>query len=160
MRDKVIRGLGTRGLIVIALCIFAGLLCVASKSPLAATMGSLPLVFGMATAAGADSIQNLRTLKYTHDAALEAGDVIVVNGSMVIAVNKRDANVANSFIYMGKVTVPKTAALAISALDKVYWDDAAGECNKTDTNTACGFCVDAAAAADSTVTIMLLPSIM
>lgn len=108
------------------------------------------------TAVTMDSSLNLRTMKYTHSAALSPGDPIVVNGSLVIAVNKTAANEENVFIYGGKINLPKTAALAISGLDKVYWDATNSEVNKTLTgNTACGICVEDAAAADSTVTILL-----
>jgi predicted RecA/RadA family phage recombinase len=159
MTDKFLRRLGKRGLIMVALLFFVGLLCIATQNPAFATVGALPLAFGMATAVESDSVLNLRTAKYTHNAALEVGDVIVVNGSVLAAVNKTDADVENVFVYSGKMTMPKEAALAISLFDKVYWDAANGVINKTAAgNTLCGYCVEAAAAADDTVVIMLIPS--
>lgn len=158
MRNKFLRGLGKRGLVMVALLFFVGLICIATQSPAFATVGALPLVFGMATAVESDSVLNLRTVKYTHNAALEVGDVIVVNDSVVSAVNKTDADVENVFVYSGKMTMPKQAALAISLFDKVYWDAANGVITKTNTDTLCGYCVEAAAAADDTVVIMLIPS--
>lgn len=159
MTDRFLRGLGKKGLIMVALLFFVGLLCIATQNPAFATIGALPLAFGMATAVECDSIQNLRTLKYTHNAALSVGDIIVANGAVLVAVNKTDADTENVFVYMGKITAPKEANLAIDVLDEVYWDAADGVVTKTAAgNTACGFCQEGAVAADSTVTIMLLPN--
>ncbi len=53
---------------------------------------------------------------------------------------------------------PKTNPLVINALDAVYWTGAV--VNKTaGGNTACGFCAVAAANTDTTVCIMLKPSV-
>jgi predicted RecA/RadA family phage recombinase len=154
-----IAGLALIGVVFIftLVCLFAA----DSKDAFASLgMSGLGLmVFGV-TGIAQDSISNLRPMKYTHNAALVPGDPIVINGSLIIAVNTSAANAENTFIYQGKVNLPKTNPLVIAALDAVYWDAAASEVNKTSGgNTACGFCTDAALSADTTVTIMLRPSV-
>lgn len=159
MKDKILKKFGKGGLIAIGLLFFVGLLFVATQNPAAATGGAAVLMFGMATAVGSDSSINLRTLKYTHSAALVAGDPIVYNGGVIVAVNDTALSVENVFIYKGKMTFPKEAPLVISLFDLVYWDATNAVITKTaGGNTACGYCVEAAASADTTVTIMLRPS--
>ncbi|MBF0246826.1 MAG: DUF2190 family protein [Alphaproteobacteria bacterium] len=56
----------------------------------------------------------------------------------------------------GVFELPKTSALAISIGDKLYWDDAAKEVNKTATgNTLIGVAVTAAANPSATVQVRL-----
>lgn len=162
MRKFNISKFSKAGLLVIGLLFFVGLLVVATQSPAMAMGGAmlplLPFAFGTVTAS--DTIQNLRTLRYTHNAALVPGDAIVVNGSLLVAVNTSAADAENVFIYQGKVAIAKQAPLVINALDAVYWVAASSHVNKTSGgNTNCGFCVEAAASADTTVTIMLLPNV-
>lgn len=163
MKDKLIKKFGVGGLVMIGLLFFAAIAVLyftIGPKALAGTLtaaASLPILFGI-SATPVDSSLNLRTLNYTHNAALSAGDVIVVNSSVLVAVNDTDADVENVFIYQGKVTMPKTAPLVISVLDAVYYSGTA--VNKTSGgNTACGYCVEAAASADTTVTIMLMPNV-
>lgn len=159
MTNKILQKISKRGLFMIGLLLFVGLLVVATQSPAVAMAGAaIPMVFG--TVVGADTVSNLRTLKYTHSAALEPGDPIVVNGALLVAVNTSAANAENVFIYQGKVTIAKEAPLVINALDAVYWVAASSHVNKTSGgNTACGYCVEAAASAATTVTIMLMPNV-
>ncbi len=97
-----------------------------------------------------------KTLKHDHTAALLRHEVLLLNGSIVIAVNASDADVDNAFVYRGKIEFPKLAALAIEPGEKVYWDDTNREVNKTSAgNTLCGICVDASAAADSVCLVAL-----
>jgi predicted RecA/RadA family phage recombinase len=160
MKDTIIKKLGKGGLIAVGLLFFIGLLCIATQNPAMAMGGAaLPLVFGMATGVVNDGVSRVRTCKHTHNAATNPGDIIVYNGSVLIAVDVAAANVENVYIYKGRVTLPKEAALAINFGDKVYWV-ADTNVNKTSAgNTECGFCVEDAAAADTTVTIMLLPGV-
>ena len=112
----------------------------------------------MATGIIADSIQNTRTLPLAHSAAVEAGDIIVDNANVLIAINKAAANEKNTYVYMGKCIFPKVAGTAMNPGDKLYWDTTANNVTKTaSTNTRCGMCVEAAQAADTTVVLMLLP---
>ncbi len=107
-----------------------------------------------------DSAPNARTIKYAHSAAVVLNEVIVNNGAVLIAINAAAISVDNAYVYKGKVEMPKTAALAIDEHDKVYWDASAGEINKTAAgNTQCGYCVEKALAADSTVVIYLEPKL-
>ncbi len=159
MKEKIIKKLGRQGLLIIAVLFFAGLLCIATQSPVGALAGALPVIFGMATATGSDSISNLRTAKYTNAGATAVGDVIVANGCVLVAVNAAAAAAENVYIYQGKMTFPKEAALAVSVLDPVYWDSTNGVVTKTERgNTPCGFCVEKALAADTTVVVMMIPN--
>jgi predicted RecA/RadA family phage recombinase len=113
----------------------------------------------MATGIIADSIQNTRTLPLAHSAAVEAGEIIVDNGTVLVAINKAAANEKNAYVYMGKCIFPKVAGTAANPGDKLYWDAAANNVTKTvSTNTRCGMCIEAASAADTTVVLMLLPA--
>lgn len=100
-------------------------------------------------------VKDTRTLKYTHNAAVEAGDVIVGNGQVLVAVNAADANVENVYVFRGKVEFPKEAALAIGVGDVCYWV-ADTNINKTaGGNTKAGICTEAALAADTVVLVEL-----
>jgi len=115
----------------------------------------------MATGTLIDSIGNLRTLKLAHTAAVAQYEVIVSAGGLVlIAVNAALISTDNIYAYMGKVTLPKAAPLTIAVGDIVYWDVADGNLNKSASgNTMCGFCIAAAASADTTVDIFLFPDL-
>ncbi len=113
----------------------------------------------MAKGTVADSIQNARTLKLAHSAAVEAGDVIVSNGNVMIAVNTALISVLNAYVYLGKTIMPKVAGTAFDPGDKGYWDAAAGNITKvTGGNTLAGICVEAALLADTTIVFMLYPN--
>ncbi len=97
-----------------------------------------------------------RTLKLAHTAEVEAGDVIVSAGHVLVATNAYAADVEGVYIFRGPVEFPKTAPLAIAAGDVCYWDVADGEINKTATdNTKAGIAKKAAASADTTVLVEL-----
>lgn len=114
----------------------------------------------MPTGTVIDSIQNARTLKLAHTAAVALNEVIVNSGLVLIAVNAALINADNSYVYTGKVTFPKAAPLAIDVGDIVYWDVADGNINKSSSgNTMCGFCIAAALSADTTVDILLFPDL-
>lgn len=115
----------------------------------------------MATGTIIDSLQNARTLKLAHTAAVAQYEVIVSAGGLVlISVNAALINTNNIYVYMGKVTLPKAAPLAIGVGDNVYWDVADGNINKSAAgNTMCGFCIAAAASNDTTVDIFLFPDL-
>ncbi|NOZ68008.1 MAG: DUF2190 family protein [Deferribacteres bacterium] len=113
----------------------------------------------MATATIIDTIQNVRTLAYTHDSAVAKGDVIVVNGQVLIAVNDADANAENVYAYQGKAEFPKEANLAVSPGEICYWDESAGVMTKTQGgNTRAGTCIEASAASDTTLLVLLEPN--
>lgn len=113
----------------------------------------------MAKAVISDSIVNTRTLPLAHGAAVEAGDIIVSNGNVLITVNTALINVLNSYVFMGKVTFPKVAGIAMAPGDKVYFDVADGNVNKSPSgNTQAGICIEAALSADTEVVCFLLPN--
>ena len=110
----------------------------------------------MAKAFVQGSIEDVRTLKYSNASAVTAGDIVVLTGSVVVAVATALANAAAAYVFRGRVAFPKEAALAVVPGDKVYYVTAAGNCNKTSAgNTLVGIAVEAAAAADTTVLVEL-----
>jgi predicted RecA/RadA family phage recombinase len=114
----------------------------------------------MSTGIIADSIQNARTLTVAHGAAVAAYDVVVNNGNVLIALQPALISTLNSYMYMGKVTLPKATPLVINPGDKVYWDVADGNLNKSASgNTPAGICVELAGSADTEVTIFLFPNV-
>lgn len=112
----------------------------------------------MANATVMDDIRNIRTVPYTHSAATVPGDIIVGNSNVLIAVNKKDANVANAYVYEGKVEMPKEASLAIESMDAMFWDNSNSVITKTAAgNTACGHCMEKVAGSGTKVVIFLRP---
>lgn len=109
----------------------------------------------MPTAKIQDSIENVRTIKYTHSAAVVAGDIIVVNGNILIAVNDTAINTEGVYIYQGKVEMPKNNSTAFSVLDRMYYDSTANELTKTVTDIPCGYCMEGAASSATVATIFL-----
>jgi predicted RecA/RadA family phage recombinase len=165
MKKKTFKKLSIAGLVFLGVVFVFAITMAFLAEPRAASaaMGLSGLMgfglFGMATAVPIDVSPNIRTTKYTHNAATAAGDVLVVNSCVLVAVNAALANVENVYVYAGKVTIPKAAPLVINTLDQVYWVTADGNVNKTASgNTPCGFCVENALSADTTVTILLQPT--
>lgn len=110
----------------------------------------------MATAKVQGSIKDIRTLKYNNSSAVAAGEILVLNGHVTVAVAAAAANAAGAYVFRGRVEFPKAAPLAIAPGEKCYWDVADGNCNKTATdNTLVGIAVEAAASADTTVLVEL-----
>lgn len=182
--SKLTKDLALFGLLFLSIFILAGALLAIGQAPAAlpayiaaaAVLALVPAVvrgglaafwrfrlmnqYGMASATGFDSLTHLRTGKYTNAGALASGDIIVANGCVLVSVNKTTAATEDVYIYQGKLTLPKEAPLVISFLDQVWWDAAAGKITKTSAgNTPCGFCVEGALSADTTVTIMLVPNL-
>lgn len=110
----------------------------------------------MAKAIVRGGVNQVRTLKLAHTAAVAAEDVIVSGGQVLVAVNAAAANADNSYVFRGPVEFPKEASLAIVPGEVVYWVAANGNVNKTSSgNTKAGICVQAALAADTVVLIEL-----
>ncbi len=100
--------------------------------------------------------EKTRTLKYTSASAVGLGDVIVVNGQVVIACGAYGANVEGVYIFRGRVEFPKEASLAIAPGEKCYWVAGNGNVNKTSAgNTEVGICVENALTTDSVVLVEL-----
>ena len=110
----------------------------------------------MAKAIVRGGTNQVRTLRLAHTAAVAAGDVIVSNGQVLVAVNAAEANALNTYVFRGPVEFPKEAPLVIAAGDTCYWVAAAGNCNKTASgNTKLGICTEAAVSAATVVLIEL-----
>lgn len=92
-------------------------------------------------------VQDNRTIKTAHSAETVAGYPVLVGGRVCVPLHSKDADVANVFVDdCPALKAPKTSALAITAGDKLYWDDTAKEFNKTsDNNTYAGRAVEDAA---------------
>lgn len=104
----------------------------------------------------ADALINVRTRPYTHNVALTAGDVIVVNGSVMVAINETAANMENVFAYRGRMWFSKKAALALGVNTVCYLDVANSEITDDPAgNTKAGTCDEFAAAAATEVLVML-----
>jgi len=99
-------------------------------------------------------------IEYPAATPVATGEVVVVNqlvgvivrgitAAEIAAGDKAALQIEGTYIF------PKQAALAIAQGEHVYWDDAAGEMDKTTTNVYAGVCVEDAAGGDSTVTANL-----
>lgn len=78
------------------------------------------------------------------------GDPYKVGGIVGVAVHSADEGAACTIRVSGVYEIKKTAALALSAGDKLYWDNAAKEVNKTSAgNTVIGYAWADAAGADA-----------
>ena len=103
-----------------------------------------------------DGLDKLRTLKKAHSAICLVGEIIVLNGQVIVAVNASAADVANAFVYRGKVEAAKEAALALDVGDVAYWDAVNGVITTTASgNTKMGMVVEDAEAADDNGVVML-----
>lgn len=103
-----------------------------------------------------DAYDKIRTREYIHNAALVPGDSILVNGSLMVAINTTDANKGNVFLYRGKVTLPKAADKVLNVNDPCYLDEAAGKITSaSEGNTRIGTCDAYAAAAATEVDVMV-----
>lgn len=100
-----------------------------------------------------------RTCKFAHTAAVEDGDVIVTaKNQVLVAKGDYAQDVEGIYVNAGPVEVPKKAATALAYGECVYFDADPGEITPTEADgTRCGFCREAAAAADTTVLIELMP---
>ncbi len=107
-----------------------------------------------------EGIKETKTLKYTHDAEVSAGDVIVVGGVVLIAVNDAEANEEAVYMFAGRAALPKAtgAGEAIDSVAKVYWDGTQATTTATD-NDPVGICVEAAGDDDDEVIVDMFATI-
>ncbi|MCP4747294.1 MAG: DUF2190 family protein [Desulfobacteraceae bacterium] len=98
-----------------------------------------------------EGVRHSRTLKYAHTEAVEAGDVIVANGNVLVAVSDADAGEQNVYVYRARVAFEKGAE-SIGAAVPVYWSQSSGQATASEAgNTKIGITVEAASAADDEV---------
>ncbi len=113
----------------------------------------------MATGTITDSIQNARTLILAHTAEVEAGDIIVSNGNVLVAINDALANVINSYVYLGKAIMPKVTGTSFAPGDRCYWDASAGKMTKvTVATTLAGICLEAAGTSATEIVMVIFPN--
>lgn len=95
----------------------------------------------MAKAAIKEASGEVKTRRMAHTAVVEALDIEVVNGQVVVALNGAEADAETVYVYeAGNVVMPKEAGLEIKPGEKVYWNAAGGIITKTGTDTLCGRC--------------------
>lgn len=97
---------------------------------------------------------------HAHSSATTAKGFYVINGRVCLAQNDADADADNVFTYeANKVRVPKATGEAWAFGEKVYYDVANGEFNKSATgNTLAGIAIEAAESADTEGVIHLTPA--
>lgn len=93
----------------------------------------------------------IKTLQYAHSAATTAHTPVLINSRLLIPTDYADANAINGFVYEAEFAGAAKAAVAWSALDKLYWDNT----NKVVTNVASGntligYALEAALSGDAT----------
>lgn len=110
----------------------------------------------MAKATVRSGLEGTRTLKYTNASAVADGDILVLNGQVLVAQGAWGAAAAGIYAFRGRVEFPKEASLAVAPGEVCYYVSAAGSCNKTASgNTMVGIAVEASATTDTTVTVEL-----
>jgi len=100
-----------------------------------------------------------RTCKLAHSAAVEEGDIIIsAQGQVLIAQGNYAQDEEGIYVFAGPAEMPKKAATALAVGECVYFDTDPGEVTPTEADgTRAGFCLEAAAAADTVVLIELMP---
>ena len=106
-----------------------------------------------------DSIHNLRTVRYTHNAIVAKNDCIVANGNVLVALTAQIANVEGTYAIMGRMIVTKATGIVMTVGDKIYFDVADDNVNKSASgNTQCGICYEGAGSSATEIEILLLPN--
>jgi predicted RecA/RadA family phage recombinase len=95
-------------------------------------------------------------LTVTAPAAVASGGVVLVGAITGVAVNAAANGAQVVIATRGVFSLAKQASLAVAQGDTVYWDNAAAEVDKTNTNRPLGVAVKAAASGDATVMVKLL----
>lgn len=82
------------------------------------------------------------------------------NGNVFIPINSADAGVASNHVYQSEVSdAPKTTAEAWAVGAAIYWNDTTKKFTTTSSgNTACGFALATALAADTVSPLFLFKS--
>ena len=94
---------------------------------------------------------DIKTLQYAHSASTTAHTPVKINSHLLIPTDYADANAINGYVYQAEISGAAKAAVAWSALDKLYWDDTAKVItNVATSNTPIGFALEAALAGDAT----------
>ena len=111
-------------IIVIAMVLLcAGLVMAGVIDPV---VGAMPLI-GIGAVKVRDDLNNVRTLKYTHNGATVTDTIYYLNGMVLLAMNSALANVENVFVCSGLIEYTKVEAQAWTGGQKIYWDGTAAK---------------------------------
>lgn len=100
-----------------------------------------------------------KTIKYSHASATTKDTIYLINGRPMLAVNSADANIANAFVYQGRIEYTKVSAQAWTAGDDIYWDNSAGKFTTVQAgNSHAGVAAEDAANPSSTGLVDLIPT--
>jgi len=92
----------------------------------------------------------IKTLQMAIAAATLAHTPVIVNTRMLIPTSYADANAINGYVYEAEFSDAPKAAVAWNALDKLYWDAAAGNVtNVVGANTPIGYALEPNVAGDA-----------
>ncbi|MFY0619027.1 capsid cement protein [Shimia sp.] len=92
----------------------------------------------------------------TAAAAVASGAGVLVGSIFGVAQGAAKAGEEVDLVRCGNFELAKAAGQSWDLGDKIYWDDAAGNCTTTDTdNTLIGAASDSAATADTTGAVLL-----
>ena len=103
----------------------------------------------------ANYIQKGNTIDYTATAAIAAGDVVSLGSHIGVAAGDIPAGAVGALAVEGVFEIDKTASLAISTGDAVYFSTSTKKVTKTDTDVPAGWAVADAAAADTVVRVKI-----
>ena len=93
----------------------------------------------------------IKTVQLTLAAATNAHVPVPQNGHLLIPTDYALANAINGFVYQSEISDAPKAAVAWSALDKLYWDNTAKVItNVATSNTLIGYALEAALSGDAT----------
>jgi len=100
-------------------------------------------------------VQDGLSIDHTPGANVAAGQVVVLGKVCLVAKTPIVASALGSLAATGVFDVLKTAGLAVTGGDAVYWNDTTNRATKTSTDVYMGVAVKDAAAGDSTVRVHL-----
>lgn len=93
----------------------------------------------------------IKTLQLAHSAATTAHVPVLVNSRLLIPTDYAEANAINGFTYEAEISGVAKAAVAWSALDKLYWDNTNKVVtNVATSNTLIGYALEAVLSGDAT----------
>jgi len=95
--------------------------------------------------------QDYESLKMPAPAAVTAGDIVVIGGRILVAMNDAAIGEMNVYVHEARLEAPK-AAVAITAGQTLYWDAAANVfTNVVVAGAKCGMAIESALAGDNVV---------
>lgn len=102
-------------------------------------------------------IQKGNTIDYTNSgtAKIAAGDVVGLSTRIGIAAGDIAAGEVGTLAVEGVFEIDKTASLAISVGDAVYFSASTAKITKTNTDVPAGWAIAAATTADTTVRVKI-----